>query len=125
MVQGIPAQISWGCTPHVSYVSLLLLLLLLLLPPSPPPLLLVHLCPKDLCVLSRGEQGQWIKRTSVSATLGLELVEQVWISIGGDTGCVACAEVDAMLAPPSVWRPCTATTLAYLDTSRLNGTSVY
>ncbi|CAN0552867.1 unnamed protein product, partial [Ectocarpus sp. 12 AP-2014] len=31
----------------------------------------------DLCVLSRGEQGQWIKRTSVSATLGLELVEQV------------------------------------------------
>lgn len=32
---------------------------------------------QDLCVLSRGEQGQWIKRTSVSATLGLELVEQV------------------------------------------------
>ncbi len=38
-------------------------------------LLLLH--PQDLCVLSRGEQGQWIKRTSVSATLGLELVEQV------------------------------------------------
>lgn len=37
----------------------------------------VPLNPKDLCVLSRGEQGQWIKRTSVSASLGLELVEQV------------------------------------------------
>lgn len=48
-------------------------------PPLPPPLLLLLLLlyPKDLCVLSRGEQGQWIKRTSVSATLGLELVEQV------------------------------------------------
>lgn len=40
-------------------------------------MVLSGLCPKDLCVLSRGEQGQWIKRTSVSATLGLELVEQV------------------------------------------------
>lgn len=28
-------------------------------------------------MLSRGEQGQWIKRTSVSAALGLELIEQV------------------------------------------------
>ncbi|CAM9572160.1 unnamed protein product, partial [Laminaria digitata] len=36
-----------------------------------------HLVFQDLCVLARGEQGQWIKRTSVSATLGLELVEQV------------------------------------------------
>ncbi|CAM9392659.1 unnamed protein product, partial [Scytosiphon promiscuus] len=39
-----------------------------------------HLVFQDLCVLSRGEQGQWIKRTSVSATLGLELVEQQVLS---------------------------------------------
>lgn len=57
----------------------------LLLPPPPPLLLLLllHMYPKDLCVLSRGEQGQWIKRTRVSATLGLELVEQVY-TIGVD-----------------------------------------
>ena len=46
---------------------------------------------QDLCVLARGEQGQWIKRTSVSATLGLELVEQVtslWPT-SSSSSCVA------------------------------------
>jgi hypothetical protein len=32
---------------------------------------------QDLCVLSRGEQGVWLKRTSVAAATGLELVESV------------------------------------------------
>lgn len=41
---------------------------------------------QDLCVLSRGEQGQWIKRTSVSATLGLELVEQVQYDTAANGG---------------------------------------
>ncbi len=32
---------------------------------------------QDLCVLSRGEQGVWLKRTSVPPAMGLELVDQI------------------------------------------------
>jgi hypothetical protein len=32
---------------------------------------------QDLCVLSRGEQGVWLKRTCVAPSMGLELVESV------------------------------------------------
>lgn len=32
---------------------------------------------QDLCLLSRGEQGEWLKRTSVPPTMGLELVDQI------------------------------------------------
>lgn len=32
---------------------------------------------QDLCVLSRGEQGVWLKRTCVQPSMGLELVESV------------------------------------------------
>lgn len=72
------------------------------------PLLMLPLYPKDLCVLSRGEQGQWIKRTSVSATLGLELVEQVRVWIGLRVIVVGvCFDRDAVLAPLLLRRFCT------------------